>query len=109
MSSNDLGFTMFPDQIVRYEMSLTFSKADFDRARSLMPKDIVPWFSPVIFGCINYRLTFAAEKHQTWFCYRVSRLQSGTHYAIREEDGEIPIDQLSLDPESLVGGCFRAD
>jgi hypothetical protein len=109
-SSVELGFTMFPDQTINYEIPLSFSKNDIDKARSLMPKDIFA-FTPIIIGCINYQFTFEPGKHQTWFSYRVTHLREGTelHFAIREEDGDIAVDQLSLDADALLGGGFRAD
>lgn len=78
-SPHEIGFTVFPNDRLSENISLTIDRKDIDEStaalRALTKKDIGPstmTLLPVIVGCIDYRFAFDPEKHhQTPFIFRV--------------------------------------
>jgi hypothetical protein len=71
------------------------------------------WFelkliSPILVICVDYKLSFAEQRHQTWDVYSIDRKTVGKtsgYLAMIPIDGDIPIEELEMS-RVPVGGTF---
>jgi hypothetical protein len=109
--TSERGYSIFPNQQVIGRDTIEIPKDSYT-APDIRHVSGTQQISPFIFGCVNYRIVLDGVKHQTGFIYRLflsSRDQRGEPNWIDVTKGEVPGDQLVLEPWSREGGGFYAD
>lgn len=117
-SAHEGGFTLFPAQISAVEdMTVTISRreisdtqlAQMNRSRLKKPIDFL---SPIIVGCIDYRVEFSPTvHHQTGFIFSLLATKPETPNAryVLKSYTDYPLSSLSLDPMMVIYGGGDAD
>jgi hypothetical protein len=105
-----LGYTIFPDEDMIQDVSLSISTDDLNTYFRKRGKD--GWKEeiavlPILIGCVDYGLVVEGERRQTGFIYRIDRNPAMSEViAIGPAFGSVPLNQLRLTSWPVGGGTI---
>jgi len=83
-----LRYVLFPDETNSFDITVTISKDEIEAARNF-GSTRTDFISPVIIGCVDYRLASGSDHHQTGFIFNVNELSdAGILLALNVEHGD---------------------
>jgi hypothetical protein len=88
--------------------SASVAKETVDSGSFTFPDDPGKYVTPVLVGCVDYRLSFAPERHhQTGFIYMIGKYKPAepTHYISIQVGIDVPLSSLKLD-QYFFGGHY---